>query len=70
MVTTRKSKVLINETVARAKSFSVLATELLAILAGLEHLATRPRGRREVWLAMDSQRALDAIRTGAQRTKG
>lgn len=70
MVTTRQSKVLINETVARAKSFSVLATELLAILAGLEHLAIRPRGRREVWLATDSQRALDAIRTGAQRNEG
>lgn len=61
---------ILQETVARAKSFSVLATELLAILAGLEHLATRQRGRREAYLATDSQKALEAIRTGARRLEG
>lgn len=54
MANTHQLVTILQETVARAKSFSVLTTKLLTVLAGLENLAIKEKGRRNIFLVTDS----------------
>lgn len=54
MANTHQLVTILQETVVRAKSFLVLATKLLTVLAGLENLATKEKGRRNIFLVIDS----------------